>query len=159
MMDLGQSSFSLYPNYIHQVVPTKNKAKNKAFPLDLVHDVIVGNFWFLFPNTLIGQFPGARGFYLSRVDAITPDLTKRQSITLKTAKPTDLAMEQRHRQRAEWFPVVSGEDRALCESVQRGMHQRGFKQGWYVTHPNAHDISEHAMRYFHDLYLMAIESF
>jgi len=81
----------------------------------------------------------------------------RKSVTLKPPVPTDPEMEQRHKQRAEWFPTVSAEDKALCENVQRGMHQRGYQQGWYVTDPEAHDISEHAMRYFHDLYLAAMK--
>jgi hypothetical protein len=49
------------------------------------------------------------------------------------------------------------EDKALCENVQIGLHQRGYEQGWYVTDPEEHGISEHAMRYFHDLYLASIE--
>jgi carnitine monooxygenase subunit len=156
MMDLGKSSFALNQNYTFQIAPTEDKAENKAFPLDRNHDITTGHFWWLFPNTLIGQFPGAKGFYLSTVTPVTPDSTMRKSVTLKPPAPTDPEMEQRHNQRAEWFPTVSAEDKALCENVQRGMHQRGYQQGWYVTDPEAHDISEHAMRYFHDLYLAAM---
>ena len=153
MMDLGKSLFSLYRNFTFQVAPTENKEENKAFPLDRDYDITTGHFWWLFPNTLIGQFPGARGFYLSTVTPSTPDKTLRKSVTLKPPVPTDPGMERRHQQRAKWFPTVSAEDKALCENVQRGMHQRGYQQGWYVTDPEAHDISEHAMRYFHDVYL------
>lgn len=52
--------------------------------------------------------------------------------------------------------TVGLEDKALCENVQRGMHQLAFKQGWYITDPNARNISEHAIRYFHKLYLDAM---
>ncbi|MCP4818452.1 MAG: aromatic ring-hydroxylating dioxygenase subunit alpha, partial [Shimia sp.] len=47
----------------------------------------------------------------------------------------------------------SMEDQELCENVQRGLSQRAFQNGWYVTAPDDHGVSEHAMRYFHDLYL------
>ena len=65
--------------------------------------------------------------------------------------------ERRDRLRAEWtVNIVAQEDKALCENVQAGMRQKGFQAGWYVTQPDAHNISEHAMRYFHDLYLSAL---
>ncbi len=157
MMNIAENRFELYQNYTYQHAPTARKARNEAFRLDLEHDVLDGQFWFLFPNTIFGQFPGARGFYASRFDPVTPDLTERRSISLITPEPTDPRMAARSAERAEWSTnIVSVEDRELCENVQRGMHQRGFKQGWYVTDPDAHDISEHAMRHFHDIYLAAM---
>lgn len=157
MMCIAENRFELYQNYTYQNAPTAGKAENAAFPLDLEHDVLVGQFWFLFPNTVFGQFPGARGFYASRFDPVTPDLTERRSLSLVPQTPTDPGMAHRAALRAEWTTgVVSQEDKALCESVQRGMHQKGFRQGWYVTDPEAHDISEHAMRHFHDIYFDAI---
>lgn len=158
MMDIANSKFELFENYTYQIAPTAQKTESKAFPLDLEHDVTVGHFWFLFPNTVFGQFPGTRGFYISRFDPVTPDLTQRRTLSLITAEPTDLDMMRRHKLRSDWsVNVVSQEDRALCENVQRGMHQRGYQQGWYITDPDEHGISEHAMRYFHDLYLAALE--
>ena len=134
------------------------KAQNKAFPLDLEHDVTTGHFWFLFPNTVFGQFPGTQGFYASRFDPVTPDLTQRRSLSMATSIPTDPGMHERAQLRSDWSSnVVSQEDRALCENVQKGLHQRGYIQGWYITDPDAHDISEHAMRHFHDIYLDAID--
>jgi choline monooxygenase len=157
MMNIAQNRFELYENYTYQNAPTAMKADNSAFRLDLEHDVLVGQFWFLFPNTVFGQFPGARGFYASRFDPVTPDLTERRSLSLTTAAPTDPDMAERQRLRTEWSTdVVTVEDRGLCESVQKGMHQRGYQQGWYITDPDGHDISEHAMRHFHDIYLAAM---
>jgi carnitine monooxygenase subunit len=157
MMDIAQSRFELYQNYTYQNAPTAMKADNAAFPLDLEHDVTTGQFWFLFPNTIFGQFPGAQGFYASRFDPVTPDLTERVSLSLTTATPTDPGMAERARLRTVWSTdVVTVEDRDLCENVQKGLHQRGYTQGWYITDPDAHDISEHAMRHFHDNYLSAM---
>ncbi|MCI5097199.1 MAG: aromatic ring-hydroxylating dioxygenase subunit alpha [Rhodobacteraceae bacterium] len=158
MMNIAENRFELYQNYTYQMAPTARKAENAAFRLDLDHDVLDGQFWFLFPNTVFGQFPGARGFYASRFDPVTPDFTERRSFSLIAAEPTDPDMKARAAERAEWSTnVVSAEDRALCESVQRGMHQKGYQQGWYITDPDAHDISEHAMRHFHDIYLAAMD--
>lgn len=157
MMDIPSSRFTLHQNYTFQVAPTAMKAENQAFPLNLEHDVTVGHFWFLFPNTVFGQFPGVPGFYISRFDPLTPDRTSRVTTTLIPEQMPDPDAARRDRLRAEWtVNVVAVEDQALCENVQRGMHQMGFQQGYYITDPHAHNISEHAMRYFHDLYLQAM---
>ncbi len=159
MMDIPASAFTLHQNFTHQVAPTGMKAENDAFPLNLEHDVTVGQFWFLFPNTTLGQFPGVPGFYISRFDPVSPDVTSRVTTSLVPQEMPDRDAARRDALRAEWnVNVVSAEDRALCENVQRGMHQRGFERGWYVTDPGAHNISEHAMRYFHSLYRGAMDA-
>ena len=93
------------------LAPTAMKAQNQAFPLNLEHDVTVGHFWYLFPNTVFGQFPGVPGFYISRFDPLFPDRTSRVTTSLIPQEMPD---------------------------------------------PDAHNISEHAMRYFHDLHLDAM---
>ncbi|QYX57876.1 aromatic ring-hydroxylating dioxygenase subunit alpha [Roseovarius sp. SCSIO 43702] len=159
MMDIAASTFELFETYTFQTAPTARKPDNRAFPLDLAHDVTVGHFWYLFPNTVLGQFPGAHGFYASRFDALTPHRTERRTFSLIADPPTDPGMAERNRLRSEWSSsVVSQEDRRLCENVQRGMRQRAFTQGWYVTDPEAHGISEHAMRHFHQIYQSALET-
>ncbi|WP_330220291.1 SRPBCC family protein, partial [Sulfitobacter sp. HI0040] len=150
MMAIPDSRFSLFPNFTYQEAPTKRKADNRAFPLDLDHDVLVGTFWWLFPNITLGRFPGTQNFYVSRFDPLGPGRTSRYTLSLKPARPTDAGAEERDRLRSVWTTkVVSQEDRALCENVQRGMAQRGFQHGWYVTDPEDHGISELAMRHFH----------
>jgi phenylpropionate dioxygenase-like ring-hydroxylating dioxygenase large terminal subunit len=157
MMDIANSKFELYPNFTYQVAPTALKSETKAFPLDLEHDVTIGQFWFLFPNTVFGQFPGVPGFYASRFDPVSPDVTQRRTWSLTVVKDTDPEMSRRHKLRSEWSSnVVSQEDRKLCESVQRGMHQAAYDQGWYIVDPEAHGISEHAMRHFHQTYLKTL---
>jgi choline monooxygenase len=119
----------------------------------LDHDVLVGEFWWLFPNITLGRFPGTQNFYISRFDPVTPSRTSRYTLSLKPADDTDPGAPERDRMRSVWTrDVVAKEDQALCESVQRGMSHRSFHQGWYVSDLNDHGISEHAMRHFHDLY-------
>ncbi len=157
MMDLSKSRFELGANYCFQTAPTSMKAEKRAFPLDLKNDVTVGHFWWLFPNIVLGQFPGVPGFYASRLEPDGPHRTVRQTWSLTVAGP-DAATMQRRDLRSEWsVNVVSREDRALCENVQRGMRQAAFQQGWYVLDPDDHGISEHAMRHFHETYLAAME--
>ena len=159
MMDISNSRFELFPNYTFQTAPTALKSENKAFPLNLDHDVTVGHFWWLFPNMVFGQFPGVPGFYASRFDAVGAHQTHRQTWSLTVAEPTDSDMKRRAGLRSAWsVHVVSREDRALCENVQRGMRHDAFERGWYVNDPAAHGISEHAMRHFHHIYVATLES-
>ncbi|MFD2741628.1 aromatic ring-hydroxylating dioxygenase subunit alpha [Sulfitobacter aestuarii] len=153
MMSIPDSQFTLFENFTYQNAPTKKKAENLAFPLDLEHDVLVGEFWWVFPNITLGRFPGTQNFYVSRFDPVEPGITSRYTVSLQPAVPTDEGAADRDRLRSVWTTeVVSQEDKALCENVQRGMGQRGFQHGWYVTDLENHGVSEHAMRHFHDLY-------
>lgn len=154
MMCIGDSRFTLFPNFTYQNAPTAGKADNKAFPLDPEHDVMVGEFWWLFPNITLGRFPGVQNFYISRFDPLEPGKTSRVTLSLQPKEPTDAGAAERDRLRSYWTTnVVSVEDKDLCENVQRGLEQRAFAHGWYVTDPDDHGVSEHAMRHFHDHYL------
>ncbi|MEO0683087.1 MAG: aromatic ring-hydroxylating dioxygenase subunit alpha [Pseudomonadota bacterium] len=153
LMAIPDSRFALFRNFTHQRAPTKGRAENKAFPLDLTYDVLVGEFWWMFPNTTFGRFPGVQNFYASRYDPDGPGAARRLTLSLAPAEPTDPGAAQRDRMRSDWVNgVVSAEDRALCEAVQRGMSRTGFVHGWYVASPEDHGISEHAMRHWHDAF-------
>jgi choline monooxygenase len=153
MMAIPDSLFTLFPNFTYQNAPTKKKSENLAFPLDLTHDVLVGEFWWLFPNITLGRFPGTQNFYVSRFDPLTPGRTSRYTLSLKPAEDTDEGAAERERLRSVWTrDVVAKEDQSLCENVQRGMSQRSFRHGWYITDLDDHGISEHAMRHFHKRY-------
>ncbi len=153
MMAIADSTFTMFRNFTYQNAPTKGKAENRAFPLDLEHDVLVGEFWWMFPNITFGRFPGVQNFYVSRFDPLEPGKTSRYTLTLAPRVETDLGAAERDRLRSKWAnAVVAVEDKNLCEGVQRGMSQRAFRHGCYVTDPDDHGVSEHAMRHFHDIY-------
>lgn len=146
----------IHHNFTHEITPISTDPEKWPHPINPEHDVMEAHFWFLFPDTAIGRAAGVPNFYISRFDPLTPDTALRSSLYLMPAELPDAP--RRMRLRSEWSAsTVRIEDKTLCESVQRGMHQQGFQQGWYITDPNAHNISEHALRYFHELYLPAME--
>lgn len=149
MMNIPGSRFTVHESFVHQYIPSAGKADNAAFPLDLERDDLDGHFWFLFPNTTFSIFPGTKNFSVSRIEA---DGVERSRRVFDTFAPAGISAE-REAARAQWgLQVVNAEDRALCESVQRGMHQKGFSQGYYLVDPGNHNLTEEVVRYFHRRY-------
>jgi hypothetical protein len=52
--------------------------------------------------------------------------------------------------------VLTPEDITLVESVQRGLHSKGYVDGRYVIDQEGSSISEHAVHHFHGLLLKAL---
>ena len=53
--------------------------------------------------------------------------------------------------------VLSPEDNRLCESVQRGLASRGYRQGRFVVDAERSALSEHAVHHFHRLVAAALD--
>jgi choline monooxygenase len=150
IMDISGNRFSFHKNYSYQFIPSAMKANNAAFPLDLQEDALDGHFWFLFPNTIFSVFPGVKNFSVSRVDADGPENTMR---FFDSFAPPGVSKE-REAARSDWgIAVVNQEDKALCENVQRGMHQRCYDKGYYFVDPDRQNLTEEAVRFFHRLYI------
>ncbi len=153
MMDIPGSTMEIFPTFTHQTIPWAGKPDNKAYRLDPEADALTGHFWFLFPNTAFSIFPGAKNFSVSHMLPVGADETVRPFHTF-TPEGTDAASEAA---RAKWgLEVVNEEDKALCESVQRGYRQRGFDRGWYLVRPGEANVTEDAVRHFHRLWRAAM---
>ena len=85
---------------------------------------------------------------------IHPGRAHRLSVNLEPAAPTDPGMHERQEKRTIWGrDVLQPEDISFLLSVQEGMSQRGFDQGWYIVDWENTEFSEAMMRHFHDTYL------
>lgn len=141
-------------NHMRQHLPGAGKSETLAYRIDLENHLLDGNFWFLFPNTLIGQVPGEPSLSISRIIAASPGTCSRdtQLFVRPGADPEHLAARDRF---ASEF--VGAEDRAIVESVQRGLNQRGFNQGLYMIDPDEENFTEEGVRFFHHRYTEAME--
>jgi choline monooxygenase len=52
--------------------------------------------------------------------------------------------------------VLQPEDIGLVESVQRGLHSRGYRQGRFIVDKDRTYLSEHGVHHFHGLVLEAL---
>ena len=146
----------VHEHYTHEVTPLSPEPSDWTHPVHLENDTLESHFWFLFPSTVIGRSAGVHNFYISRIDPISAEKTTRTTTAIMPEWP-DADAPNRAKLRYERGAITGEEDQALCESVQKGMNQIGFREGWYINDPDAHNISEHALQYFHDLYLEAID--
>ena len=143
------------PNHLLQHLPSAQKSETRAYQIDLQNDLLDGNFWFLFPNTLFSSVPGAPSVAVSRVCPAGSELTARTSDYL-VAPGAD---PERLRERDVFLNQKTvAEDRALVEAVQRGMHSRGFNQGRYMIDPEEENFTEEGVRFFHNRYVQEMQS-
>lgn len=153
LMDIKGTRYKFHGNFSHQIIPSARKANNRAFPLDLKEDVLDGHFWYIFPNIIISVFPGVKNISVSRCDPDGPEQTLRFFDVLA---PPDVNIE-RQQKRAKWgMEVVNQEDKSLCENVQRGLHQRGYSQGYYLIDTCNGNTSEEGVQFFHRHYKTAL---
>ena len=154
MLDINNQYYVLGKNQAYNFIPGNKKADNLAYPLDLEHDETDLHFWFLFPNIGISQFAGPGNLSLFQWNPIHPGRGFRVSVNLEPAEETDPGMRERQEKRAVWGrEVLQPEDISFLHSVQEGMSQRAFDQGWYIVDWENIEFSEAMMRHFHDTYL------
>lgn len=159
LMDIANSRLSFHDTYSYQYIPTAGKADNAAFPLDLSEDDLDGHFWFLFPNTFFSVFPGVKNFSVSRSEPAGAHQTRRMFDMLAPASADHKDCRERVEARSKWgLEIVNEEDKALCENVQRGMHQRGYSQGYYLVEPDNHNLTEEGVHFFHRNYADRLEA-
>lgn len=154
ILDINRQTYSLTKNAAYNFIPGSGKADNLAYPLDLEHDKQDLHFWYLFPNVGISQFAGPGNLSLFQWNPIGTGRGHRLSVNLEPAEPTDPGMRDRQEKRMTWGrDVLQPEDISFLLSVQEGMSQRAFDQGWYIVDFENLEFSEAMMRHFHDTYL------
>ena len=159
MLDINRQTYDLGQNFAYNFIPGSGKADNLAYPLNPSHDVMDLHFWYLFPNVGISQFAGPGNLSLFQWVPVDPERAIRLSINLEPKEETDPDMKARQEKRMVWGrDVLQPEDISFLLSVQEGMHQRGFEQGWYIVDWDNLEFSEAMMRHFHDTYLRHMQA-
>jgi carnitine monooxygenase subunit len=110
--------------------------------------------WWLWPNLSIEVFPGAPNVNIFHHVPVGPEKTLHVfEFYMEQATPSP-AQEDAIRYIDE---VLQVEDIALVESVQRGLHSRGYNQGRFVVDAGRTEMSEHAVHHFHGLVVEALK--
>ncbi|MEE9300496.1 MAG: aromatic ring-hydroxylating dioxygenase subunit alpha [Alphaproteobacteria bacterium] len=154
MIDMASYRTKTYGIYSSHLSRSRTKHKGKAYDFDPSGESPVGCFWFLWPNLAINIFPGTSNIGVFQFIPAGPELTYETfDLYLRDKTPTPLEREM-----IDYFEqTLNPEDISLVESVQRGLHSKGYHQGRYVVDAERTEVSEHALHHFHGLVLDALE--
>ena len=131
----------------------KVRPKNKAFEFDPDAPVQLSGFWWLWPMATINMMPGDPGVGLFWWNPLGPTRSEQVYISYS---PDGRRTPQQERLSAYSGAILSVEDNKICESVQRGLASRGYRQGRFIVDPERSEISEHAVHHFHRLVAQAL---
>ncbi len=141
-----------YRSVCHEIysshIGRRVRPENKAFSFDPEAPVQLSAFWWLWPMTTVNVMPGDPGCVLFWWNPLGPGRSEQRFIAYS---PDGRRTAQQERAAAYSRDILSVEDNLICESVQRGLASRGYRQGRFVVDSERSDISEHAVHHFHRL--------
>ncbi len=148
LVDIKNYHTKTYGLYSSHISPP-GRANNSAYPIPEGQE---GNFaaWWLWPNVTFNVFPGPANITTLHIMPTGPETTLEHfDFFFLSEKPT--AAELRAIKYVD--EVLQPEDIGLVESVQRGLHSRGYKQGRFMVDKERSYNSEHGLHHFHSLVL------
>ena len=152
LIDMSSYQMETFSNWSRQLGPD-TRPDNTAYPFDSDAPVQSAAFWYLWPTTTIGFFPGSPNLIVLSILPLGHEKTSFSGYQYA------LDIDQNYDIRQQYFNNVLGpEDIALCESVQKGLRSQSYDQGRFIVDPDLSGIAEHAVHQFHRLALSALES-
>jgi carnitine monooxygenase subunit len=109
--------------------------------------------WWLWPNVTFNIFPGRPNITVLQIIPTGPETVEEHVDFFFESREIDAEEREAIRYTDE---VLVPEDIGLVESVQRGLHSRGYSQSRYVVDAARTELSEHALHHFHSLVLAAV---
>jgi carnitine monooxygenase subunit len=106
--------------------------------------------WWLWPNATFNVFPGAPNISVLHMMPTGPETTREHfDVFYVTGTPSESQAEA-----IKYIDeVLQPEDIGLVESVQRGLHSKGYSQGRLMVDKDRTFNSEHGLHHFHSLVL------
>ena len=109
--------------------------------------------WWLWPNVTFNVFPGPPNITVLHIMPSGPETTL-EHFDIFTLTGTLSESEEDAKRYID--QVLQPEDIGLVESVQRGLHSLGYKQGRFIIDKERTFLSEHGLHHFHSLALDAL---
>ena len=129
------------------------RADNSAFQFEKSDAAFDYAVWFLWPNHTIWIFPGEPNFLILKMNPDGPEKTIEH---IDWFLPSKDASKQLQEAMVYMDEILQPEDIALCESVQKGLHSKGYNQGRFVVDEQCSGLSEHAVHHFQAMVVDAL---
>jgi choline monooxygenase len=150
LMDLGSFRVDVHEHWMSHKADL-GRPDNAAYPVlpDAANTRTL--WWWLWPTTTFNVMPGSAE--MSVFSFLPTSVASTLQWGQRFALPGDAVDEPRERYRNG---VLTDEDVALVESVQRGLHSRGYGSGRFIDDGEGLEISERATHRFHRLVAQAL---
>jgi len=151
---LDMDSYFIAVHEGYHVHTSGNRGESQGYQLATGSGPRDGDFgsWFIWPNTVLEYYPGGK-LTVFHNRPLGPDRTL-QSIEWYLPQSTPTPLEQ---EIIDFVDEVRVEDIPIVESVQRGLHNRGYRGGRFITDERRSGMSEHAVHDFQRKVLTALE--
>jgi carnitine monooxygenase subunit len=150
LMDLGSFRVDVHDHWMSHKADL-GRPDNAAYPVlpDAANTRTL--WWWLWPTTTFNVMPGSAE--MSVFSFVPTSVASTLQWGQRFALPGDAVDEPRERYRNG---ALTDEDVALVESVQRGLHSRGYGSGRFIDDGEGREISERASHRFHQLVAQAL---
>jgi carnitine monooxygenase subunit len=151
LVDIKNYHTKTYGIYSSHISPP-GRADNKAYQVPEGQE---GNFaaWWLWPNVTFNVFPGPSNISTLHIMPTGPETTREHFDFYFLDNTPSEAEAQAIKYVDE---VLQPEDIGLVESVQRGLHSKGYHQGRFMVDRERSYNSEHGLHHFHSLVLKSL---
>ncbi len=155
LVDISKYRSVTYGIHSSHIAPA-GRADNTAYSFD-GGDGTPNSFagWWLWPNLTLNIFPGPPNITTLHIIPTGPETTLEHfDFYFLESEPS-----AGEREAIEYMDkVLQPEDIGLVESVQRGLHSRGYRQGRFMVDAARSHLSEHAVHHFHNLVMNALRT-
>jgi choline monooxygenase len=148
LVDLKNYRTRTHDIYSSHISPP-GRSDNTAYALPPGQEGNFAGFW-LWPNVALNAFPGPPNISALHIMPTGPETTLEHfDFFFASEMPTEAEASA-----IKYVDeVLQPEDIGLMESVQRGLHSRGYHQGRFMVDKERTFISEHGLHHFHSLVL------
>lgn len=146
-----------YKSEIHRIYSSHTsqaaQADNTAFKFEKGAVEFGYAAWYVWPNLTIWIYPGEANVSTLQMLPDGPERTvEHLDWFLPSVEPSGQLLDAMR----YMDEILQPEDIALCESVQSGLHSRGYNQGRFVVDKTLSHLSEHAVHHFQRMVIDAL---
>ncbi len=150
-LDISRYRIHLHENYHRHVTSDVGDSQGYSMDSSIRGEENFGS-WLLWPNMVFEVYPGGNLTVFHHVPAGPERCVQENEWYFARSQPSPAEKEV-----IDFVNAVREEDIPICESVQKGLHSRGYSRGKFIVDPERSYVSEHAVHDFQRRVLNALE--
>lgn len=152
-LDITQYRIQVHPHYHRHI--TTDVGESQGYKIEKDDSQAHHEFgsWLLWPNMVFEVYPGGNLTIFNHLPN-GPEHTIQET---EWYFPNETPSKQ-EREVIDFVNVVREEDIPICETVQRGLHSKGYKQGRFIVDADRTDVSEHGVHDFQRRVVQALQT-